>query len=160
MTELAKVQLGIRDRMIEKGIRAFEGVVKTDYVIIDPSLIQHRSIPHHVEGTGTVAEALAYRNAIDAELLSALPNNTTRAIDAHNKLNMDTYIQNQLTAAVTQQQREVLDKLQEAHQMGLEHQTKFVSVRQTSRNETLAQLERETNTIINMELKRANDVCL
>jgi serine/threonine protein kinase len=160
LSDLAKLQLDISDRLIFEGVRAFKGVNPGDYVIIDPSLIIHRSVPHAVDSTGTLAEGLAYRNAIDELLNANLNNKTTQAIVAHNRLNMDTYIQNQLTAAISQQEKETIQAIQQHYADGTLADASFINRRSTSRAQWIDDLERQQNRTLSKFMEGLNDVCL
>ena len=160
LSDLAKLQLDISDRLIDEGVRAFKGVNTGDYVIIDPSLIIHRSVPHAVDSTGTLAEGLAHRNAVDELLNDNLNNKTTQAIVAHNRLNMDTYIQNQLTAAVSQQEKETIQAIQQHYANGTLEDASFINRRSTVRAQWIDDLERQQNRTVSKFMEGLNDVCL
>jgi hypothetical protein len=160
MTDLAAIQLGIRDRMVDAGIDAFMTRDRAGVFIVNQDVIQHRSTPHYVEGTGSVAEALLYRNKVDDRLASVVDNNTTRAIQAHNRLNTDTYLQNQATAAVTKEQQLLLEQMDNLHRQQLSLDTEMLATRQSEAAQMVADMERKTNAVINYEVRNINDLCL
>jgi hypothetical protein len=160
MSDLANIQLGIRDRMVDSGIQAFTTRHSYDTFIVDESLIEHRSIPHYVESTGSVAEALLYRNKVDDRLAGEIPNSTTRAIQAHNRLNVDTYLQNQATAAVTKEQQLLLEQIDNLHRQQLSLDTEMLATRQSEAAQMVADMERKTNAVINYEVRNINELCL
>jgi hypothetical protein len=160
MTDLAAIQLGIRDRMVDAGIDAFITQNRNGVFIVNQNIIEHRSIPHYVDGTGSVAEALLYRNKVDDRLVDAVYNPTTRAIQAHNRLNTDTYLQNQAAAAVTKEQQLLLEQMDNLHRQQLSLDTEMLATRQSEAAQMVADMERKTNAVINYEVRNINDLCL
>ena len=160
LVELANIQLQIRELLVDDNVRAIRLQGGRGYVILDESIIEHRSIPHYVESTGSVAEALLYRNKVDDNLAAKLDNSTTRAIQAHNRLNVDTYLQNQATAAVTKEQQLLLEQMDNLHRQQLSLDTEMLASRQSTAAQLVADMERKTNAVINYEVRNINDLCL
>lgn len=158
--ELARLQLDIRDRLVGKGVQAFGNPITGDVVVLDPSLIRHNSVPHAVESTGTVAEGLVYRHAVDADLHDAIGNKTTEAILEHDRLNLDTYVEEQLKRAVSQQERDAIDAVRELQQARSEQQRQWVRQRANSKAQRVRQLEREASREINKFIRSAEEFCL
>jgi hypothetical protein len=159
-SDLARLQLDIRDRIVGKGVGVFSNPLTLDVVVLDPSLIKHNSIPHAVESTGTIAEGLIYRHAVDDEMNRVIGGKTTQAIVEHDRLNIDAYVEEQLKLAASQQERETINAVRELAQAREEQQAQWLQQRASTKAQRLQQLEREASREINRLIKSPEEFCL
>jgi hypothetical protein len=73
---------------------------------------------------------------------------------------MDTYVQNQLTAAISQQEKETIQAIQQHYTDGTLADASFINRRSTRRAQWIDDLERQQNRTVSKFMEGLNDVCL